>query len=357
MNERIHKPLDINERIVKIIGDLIMNLNFKNISLAVFICALAVGCSFSASAGSSLEDEAEDLIEGKLAERESLGEVSASCNKPSNEDMGTVFNCTSETDIGTVDWVTEITGENKISINSVNLVTIKALDEIEQNAGTSFGNGALDCGESPIALDDSKTFACSLTRSNSEAAEDVEVKITNIETGEFRLLFETSLVEDETNDLATISTASTRKLAEELIEGEIAEQQSFTEVSANCDTPADTNLGTTFICRSQTDVGAVEWIAKITGENTISVNSVDLVTVDALRAIEQNAVEILESRSGTVLGDGALDCGDTPIALSISDTFKCELSPSNSGLIYDTEIQITDAATGKFLINVDSEPR
>ena len=175
--------------------ELIMNFNLNRSVIIIAIGMAATGCSFSASVGGTIESKTVDLIEGEIAEQFSLGEVSATCNKPADENIGTKFNCASETDIGNVDWVAEITGEEKVFVNSVNLVTKEDVGNFEtatvklfeDRNGTVLGNENLDCGDEPIALDSSNTFMCDLTPPNDEVPYTAEITVTNLETGEFSL--------------------------------------------------------------------------------------------------------------------------------------------------------------------------
>lgn len=49
----------------------------------------------------SPENATEDVIEGELADQIGLGELTASCSKPSSEEVGSRFLCTADTEDGT----------------------------------------------------------------------------------------------------------------------------------------------------------------------------------------------------------------------------------------------------------------
>ncbi len=145
--------------------------------------------------------------------------------------------------------------------------------------------------------------------------------------------------------------------AEDLIEGELADELGLTDMSATCDDPVDESPGTAFTCTSTSEVGEIRWTAVIGEDDVVNVDSVNLVTADDLAGIEVAAVDLIEAQAGRTLGYENFDCGDGPVAVGTDNTFDCELTDPDNGDIYDATIEITDFQAGSFQVEVADEPR
>lgn len=162
-------------------------------SFLIVLAFLAGGCSFSASVGGSPESAAEDLIEDELAGDLTLGEVEAECGEPPNDDEGSTFQCTSETDRGLVRWEATIVDEDTVNVQSVNILVgsdVAALEgaavvEVEQVVGATLGTENFDCGGAPLVLGTDDELVCALTDPANGDVYDTTVFITDMSTGAF----------------------------------------------------------------------------------------------------------------------------------------------------------------------------
>ena len=154
------------------------------------------GCSFSASTGDSPRQAAERLIEGDLAAQNELGELTATCDEPADEEAGTTFECTSTGELGEIAWLTTIEQDDKIAVKSTNLVTADALEDLEDAAvgvleeqiGGEIGAENLECGDGPVILDADGATLCALTDPSSpQDVYDATLFVTDVDSGEFRI--------------------------------------------------------------------------------------------------------------------------------------------------------------------------
>jgi hypothetical protein len=146
-------------------------------------------------------------------------------------------------------------------------------------------------------------------------------------------------------------------VAEELIEGELAEELSLGEISATCEAPPDRDPGTTFTCTSPTDVGEVRWLATMEDESTVNVSSVNLLDDEDVAALEEAAVRVLEAEVGIPLGVENFDCGTGPLVIGTDGLVPCTLTDPTTGDLYDSEVEITDLEAGDFNVSVADQPR
>ncbi|MFA9564364.1 MAG: hypothetical protein ACERLM_06625 [Acidimicrobiales bacterium] len=162
-------------------------------SILFVVAFVASGCSFSASVGGSPESAAQDVIEEELAGELALGEIEAECGEPPNDDEGSTFACTSETDRGLIRWEATIVDEDTVNVQSLNFLVgsdVVALEgaavvELEQVVGTTLGTENFDCGEPPLVLDSDDELVCALTDPANGDVYDTTVIITDTSTGAF----------------------------------------------------------------------------------------------------------------------------------------------------------------------------
>ncbi len=166
----------------------------RAVAVSLLVLALAAsGCSFSASVGGSPSSAAEEVIEDDLAADLGLGEVTAECGEPPNEDEGSSFPCTSETDQGVVRWEATIVEDDTVNVQSVNVLVDDdvvaleeaAAEEIEQVVGVPLGSENFDCGAVPVVLGPDDEVVCALTDPANGDIYDTTVTITDMATGAF----------------------------------------------------------------------------------------------------------------------------------------------------------------------------
>jgi hypothetical protein len=142
-------------------------------------------------------------------------------------------------------------------------------------------------------------------------------------------------------------------VAKKLIEGELATQLGLGQVTATCDKPPNSDVGTTFNCTSTSDVGAIQWKATMTDAKTVSVDSTNLIRADVLPQVEAAAASALAAQVGG-LDASAVDCGTKAVVLAADQSMLCAVTDPGDGTIHDATLTFTDVTTGKF--NVDVSP-
>jgi hypothetical protein len=140
------------------------------IATAVVLSACSVSGEVSFG-GASPEEATEDVIEDELAGRIGLGDLTASCSKPSSEEVGSKFLCTADTEDGrTIEFQAVIEEEGPF-VETTNVVLAENLPaivsvivaDIEELAGVELDDDALDCGTDSLIVDGSNQHVCSVT--------------------------------------------------------------------------------------------------------------------------------------------------------------------------------------------------
>jgi hypothetical protein len=140
-----------------------------------------------------------------------------------------------------------------------------------------------------------------------------------------------------------------QSVATELIEGELATELALGEITAECEEPPNRDTGTTFGCTSATDYGEVRWLATMADE--------DSVNVESLNVLSDANVTDLENTTNAQLGTSDADCGSGPIVLGVDLTVVCALTDPATGDVYDVTLTFTDLEAGTFDIVVADTPR
>lgn len=325
--------------------------------LLVGLGVAPAGCSFSFSVGATPESTAEDLIENDFTEQLGLSDVVAECGKPPNTDPGSTFTCTSTTDIGEISWLATIEEGDRVGVEATNLlesddvssVEALAIQQVEAETGVTIGIEDIDCGTGPLVLGAGNTLACSLTSPLTEEVYETTITFSDVETGSFEISGY------DRNEFRPGD--SPEALAERLIEGDLAAQLGLSDVVADCMSPASREPGATFTCTSLTDIGEIRWDARLDDEETVSVTSSNLLDDSDLRALEAEAVSVLETEVGATLGVENFTCGTGPVVVGQDSAVPCLLTDPQSGDIFDSTLTITDFETGAFDIVVADQPR
>jgi hypothetical protein len=156
------------------------------------------------------------------------------------------------------------------------------------------------------------------------------------------------------------SSADFQSTAEDLIEGDIAEQSTLGDLSATCEKPDDPSPGDVFNCTGTTDDGrTVEFTATVEEDDKVNVQSTNLITVEGLGTIEEVAVAALEEEIGQTLGVENFDCGAEPIIIDVPDgTLTCALTDPGNGDVYDAEVTLPSLEDiGSLTVQVADAPR
>jgi hypothetical protein len=121
-------------------------------------------------------DTGEFLIESVLAGQLGLGDLVASCSKPSNEGVGARFACTADTEDGRtigVKAVIELDGLVVLPTNVVRAADLPSivatvLGQLEDQLGVDLPDDALDCGTETLVVDSANQVVCDLTGPTGE---------------------------------------------------------------------------------------------------------------------------------------------------------------------------------------------
>ena len=142
------------------------------VSVAVLVVSACTASGEFSIGKEPIENVAEDLIEGDLADQLDLGELDASCNDPADEEPGTTFLCTASTDDDeVVQFEARIDDDDQVFVVSKNALTAKDVaattaiirDQVLDVTGVEVAEDAIDCGDGTILLDASQQIACVIT--------------------------------------------------------------------------------------------------------------------------------------------------------------------------------------------------
>jgi len=156
------------------------------------------------------------------------------------------------------------------------------------------------------------------------------------------------------------SSADYKNTAEDLIEGEIAEESTLGDLSATCEEPDDPESGDVFACTATTEDGrTIEFTATVEDDDQVNVQSTNLITVEGLATVEEIAVAALEAEIGQTLGAENFDCGAEPVIIDLPDgTLTCALTDPGNGDVYDAEVTIPSLDdVGSLTVQVADAPR
>lgn len=131
--------------------------------------------------------------------------------------------------------------------------------------------------------------------------------------------------------------------AEEVIEGDLAEQIGLTDVEADCEVETSGDVGATFTCTSTSDIGDIEYRATIEEDDTVFVEPTNVLSPDNIAAIEANTPGV--------------DCRDGAVVVGSDNTLTCAYTDPGDGLVYDVFIQFTDLESRLYDITQADAPR
>ncbi len=137
----------------------------KIVGAAVALMIVGAACSVSGEiniGGSGpIENQVEDFIEGDFGDSFGLGDLDASCTKPSSTDVGTTFLCTATTTSDDVVRLeTTLAEDDTFDVQTTNLILGGSWGTIEQEMVRILGENAtdpstitVDCGKDTVIFD------------------------------------------------------------------------------------------------------------------------------------------------------------------------------------------------------------
>ena len=155
-------------------------------------CTGSVDISFG---GKTPAEAAVELIEGDtMAEQLGVGPIAdAVCQAPLNQDVGTVFTCTAQSEGQTMNFDVVLEEDDRIFAGPTNVIDSAALplletaaaQELKSQNGFALTEDAMDCGDSSVILDANQQMPCALTNPDNGVVFDAVVTVTDTETGTF----------------------------------------------------------------------------------------------------------------------------------------------------------------------------
>ncbi len=146
----------------------------KKLLLLLAFVLVAAACSVSGEINigtPTVENATEDFIEETFTDQIGLGELTASCSKPANEDVGTKFLCTALTGSGETIEMQAVVEDDGSFVETTNLVLAETVPnivatviaQVEELADIDLADDALDCGTSSIVVNDANAIVCQIT--------------------------------------------------------------------------------------------------------------------------------------------------------------------------------------------------
>jgi hypothetical protein len=131
--------------------------------------------------------------------------------------------------------------------------------------------------------------------------------------------------------------------ATELVEGQLADELGLGALTASCDEPGSTDVGTAFDCTATTEAGdEIRLQAEITEKDEVFVSTLNVLTAESLPGIETEAARILAEQVGIDLPAENIDCGDQSILAEPGQPFTCAVTEPDTGDVYDLSITLDD---------------
>ena len=309
-----------------------LRIGLAGIGLLLF--ASACSASFSIG-GKSPEAAAVEVIETQIAEQ--LGwELTADCPDLDDPQAGDTFTCTSDSPTGeTIRYTVDI-GDDEVNVNSTNLVTPSAVDELEaalleavrERTNVAFPRASVECSQEAIVIPDDGSTTC---RFATPPGLESDLLVTDLDpdTGDF-----------------TVLTPAPELIASELINDALSEQLGI-QLRASCP-PPNTDVGSrTFECVGSSEGNPDVQVVAVVEDGGVDLNTRNVVRADALGLLEAAAADAIGSQLGAEVPAEAVDCGATTVVLGDDGVMSCRLTEPD-GSTTALELFDIDTDTGEF---------
>jgi hypothetical protein len=132
-----------------------------SVVLAIVAAACSVSGEINIGGSGPVENQVEDFIEGDFGDGFGLGELDASCTKPSSEDVGTTFLCTATTASGDIVRLeTTLSEDDAFDVQTTNLILGGSWGPIEGEMVRILSENTtpdvvitVDCGTETVVFD------------------------------------------------------------------------------------------------------------------------------------------------------------------------------------------------------------
>ncbi|MEL6891327.1 MAG: hypothetical protein AAFP84_07015, partial [Actinomycetota bacterium] len=121
---------------------------------------------------------------------------------------------------------------------------------------------------------------------------------------------------------------------EVLIETELEEQLDLGELTASCDQPDDSEVGTEFRCSATTeDDRVIEFLGVFTSEDEIFVSPTNLLTAAEVDVVREQSARILSPEVGSDIDPSQIECpaGDPVFLVGDTDGAVLECTITDPG--------------------------
>ncbi len=145
-------------------------------------------------------------------------------------------------------------------------------------------------------------------------------------------------------------------VAEEVIEGDLAEGAGLGTIEATCPAPPDQDLGTTFECTATSDLGDLRFIAEIQEDDVVFVRPLNVMDEADLSAVEETATGLLGQMVGIELDPALMDCGPAPVRIEDDLSFTCEMTDPSNDDVYEATITFADEQFDQIDVALSEEP-
>ena len=159
-------------------------------ALAGAIGALALLATACSASNQDVQNAALRSIRGPLSRQLSMGQLDASCDKPSGNDAGTTFACQGLTTDGRqVRFTAQVLPGDKVQVVPVNVLTVENIRRVEaeaariltQRVGQELPASAISCGDKPMIAESKQPFICTLTDPGSGSKYDTQITLDDID--------------------------------------------------------------------------------------------------------------------------------------------------------------------------------
>lgn len=116
-------------------------------------------------------DAAVDAIEGDVADQIGVDDLTAECEEPADDAVGTTFACTAEHPDGEIRITSEIVEDDEVNVQTLNLLVPEDMPMLEESAsqalsestGAALAPEALDCGDGAVIVSAGPELVCAYT--------------------------------------------------------------------------------------------------------------------------------------------------------------------------------------------------
>jgi hypothetical protein len=137
-----------------------------------------------------------------------------------------------------------------------------------------------------------------------------------------------------------------RMVAQDLIEGELAERIGLGPLEATCE-GRNLGPGDTFSCTAlASEAGIIEFRATISESgDEVDLASTNLLAADQVTAVEAFAASLIEGQAGRPFSPENFECADRSLIVRAGDVIDCLATDPADGTVFHAPVTIDDLET------------